>query len=450
MKNRWTKTLLLLAAWVLAAGLQAQEAPGTCWGELELGPQKLLLVFHFDKDEAGAPVCTIDSPQQGATGIPARVERLTADSLKVNVEALQMTYEARRTGTEWTGTFVQGGMSLPLVLKQGEPEDIRPQTPRPPYPYATEDVTFTNAGDGAVLGGTLTYPLTYTLRKPAQVPVVLMVSGSGLQNRDEEIMSHRPFAVWADFLAKNGIASLRYDDRGVGASSGETADATTQTFMKDAEAGTDYLRRSGKFGKVGVLGHSEGGLIAFMLASAGKADFIVSLAGPAVRGDVLLAEQNKALLRLSGLPEEVCETYGTAFAELVNMEPEARTAADWRTKYATLPEPLLANLENIPGSITPWLEFFIAYDPTEAIRTTRCPVMAINGSKDSQVPASLNLEALRKLLPANEANNIKEYSDLNHLFQHCQTGGVEEYGSIPETVSEEVLREVAAWINGLK
>lgn len=283
----------------------------------------------------------------------------------------------------------------------------RPQTPRPPFPYSTEDVTFTNDSAHATLAGTLTMP-----HGKEHPPVVLMVTGSGLQNRDEELMGHRPFAVIADYLARHGIASLRYDDRTFGQSTGgDVKNATTRDFAGDAKAGLAWLRQSGRFAKVGILGHSEGGAIAFMLAAEGLPDFIVSLAGPAVRGDSLLLAQNKALLG--------------ALGSLMTIE-KVRV--------------------NVLLAGNAWLRYYIDYDPQPDIARTHCPVMALNGSKDMQVIASQNLPALRRHLPTDSRHLIKEYAGLNHLFQHCQSGHPNEYATIEETIAEEVLQDITRWI----
>ena len=284
----------------------------------------------------------------------------------------------------------------------------RPQTPQPPFPYQTEEVAFTNENAEATFCGTLTLP------KGANT-VMLMVTGSGQQNRDEELFEHKPFAVIADYLARHGIATLRYDDRATGKSvGGDVKDATTKDFADDALAGIEWLRQNKRFKKVGIIGHSEGGLIAFMLGALDKVDFIVSLAGPAVRGDSLLLEQNKALL------------------------------GD-KAKGLTI-ESVRSNVSALQKS---WYNFYIDYDPQPDLARIACPVMAVNGSKDLQVVASQNIPALRRLLTKNGQNVIKEYPDLNHLFQYCQTGIPTEYGQIEETFSEEVLNDIVEWIQQL-
>ena len=328
-------------------------------------------------------------------------------SLAAHAHGISATCSACLQGDTLRGSFDHHGQSMPLNPAREANEANRPQTPQPPFPYATEEVQFANAEAGATLSGTLSLPAD--VERP---PVVLMVTGSGQQNRDEELFQHRPFAVLADYLARHGIASLRYDDRGFGQSKGgEVANATTKDFADDAQAGVEWLRRSGRFSQVGLLGHSEGGAIAFILGAKGVPDFIVSLAGPALKGDTLLHLQQKAILGpLAGL---------------------------------TSIESLRANIL-LTGN--PWLRFYIDYNPQSDIARVDCPVFALNGSKDLQVVPTPNLEALQRILPPNKHHLFREYPELNHLFQHCTTGNPKEYSTIEETISEEVLRDISDWI----
>ena len=417
-KNKQMKNMIITLLLALSSLTgQAQVEPsstllGTWSGRLNVGTVSLKLVLHLEQAD-GQVKATLDSPDQGAKGIPAQKEFLSDDSVAVKVEAIGMTYRAGLKDGKLVGTFSQNGTSIPLTLEPGTGEEVkRPQTPQPPFPYETEEVTFRNEADGATLAGTLTWPMGYDKKKkPA---VVLLVSGSGQQNRDEELFDHKPFLVIADFLARQGIATLRYDDRATGKSvGGEVKNATSEDFMRDAAAGLDYLRNRKTFKKVGVLGHSEGGLIAFMLSAQGKTDFIISMAGPGVKGDTLLAAQSNRILTLSGLPADV-------------------TVEKYRQ------QPTVSEM--------PWLQWFINYDPSDNIRKTRCPVFALNGDRDCQVISTQNLPAIKDLLPSSEKNLIKEYAGLNHLFQHCKTGITSEYGQIEETISAEVLNDISLWI----
>ena len=410
--------LLTLVALTGKAQVQPTTALQGSWsGKLNVGAMSLTIVLHLDQAD-GYVLVTMDSPDQGAKGIGAHKEYLSDDSLAIKVEQIGMTYRAKLKGEKLEGTFSQNGMSLPLVLTRGDvAEPKRPQMPAQPYPYETEEVTFRNETDGATLAGTLTWPVNYDKSSKKKPVVVLFVSGSGMQNRDEELFNHKPFLVIADYLARQGIASLRYDDRATGASQGgEVKNATSEDFMRDAEAGLEYLRSRKAFAKAGVIGHSEGGLIAFMLGAKKKTDFIVSLAGPGVKGDTLLAVQVNRIMSLSGMP-------ATMTVEKYRQQPSVK--------------------EN------PWLKWFVDYDPTGNIRKTRCPVFALNGDRDCQVVASQNLAAIRQLLPKSKKNLVKEYPELNHLFQHSTTGLPAEYGQIEETISPEVLQDIAQWLNSL-
>ena len=391
---------------------------GSWSGKLNVGAISLTLVLNLEKAD-GYVKASLDSPDQGAKGIPAFKEYLSDDSLAVKVEQIGMTYRARLKDGKLDGTFSQNGFSTSLVLAKGALSEVkRPQTPKSPYPYVTEEVTFRNDADGATLACTLTWPVGYDKQSKQKPTVVLLVSGSGQQNRDEELFEHKPFLVIADYLARQGIATLRYDDRATGASvGGEVKNATTEDFSRDAAAGLDFLRGRKAFAKIGLLGHSEGGSIAFMLAAKKKTDFIVTLAGPGVKGDTLLAAQGNRILSLSGMPADM-------------------TVEKYRQQQAV--------------QEMPWIKWFIDYDPSDDIRQTRCPVFALNGERDCQVISSQNLTAIQKLLPKSKQNLIKEYPALNHLFQHSTTGLVAEYGQIEETISPEVLSDIAQWINGLK
>jgi pimeloyl-ACP methyl ester carboxylesterase len=418
MKKIVIIALLTLVALTGKAQVQPTTALQGSWsGKLNVGAMSLTIVLHLDQAD-GYVLVTMDSPDQGAKGIGAHKEYLSDDSLAIKVEQIGMTYRAKLKGEKLEGTFSQSGMSLPLVLTRGDvAEPKRPQMPAQPYPYETEEVTFRNETDGATLAGTLTWPVNYDKSSKKKPVVVLFVSGSGMQNRDEELFNHKPFLVIADYLARQGIASLRYDDRATGASQGgEVKNATSEDFMRDAEAGLEYLRSRKAFAKAGIIGHSEGGLIAFLLGAKKKTDFIVSLAGPGVKGDTLLAVQVNRIMSLSGMP-------ATMTVEKYRQQPSVK--------------------ENL------WLKWFIDYDPTGNIRKTRCPVFALNGDRDCQVVASQNLTAIRQLLPKSKKNLVKEYPELNHLFQHSTTGLPAEYGQIEETISPEVLQDIAQWLNSL-
>ena len=407
--------LMMLGVLALAATQNfGQQISGPWTGQLDLGAQKLTIVLHFDKDASGKDVCTMDSPDQSAKGIPATLNFISADSVNIAVPSIGMTYAGKLNEGELKGSFSQMGMKLPLDMKPGEVKHNRPQHPVEPYPYQTKEITFQNEAANARFAGTLVYPEGY--KEGDKVPVLIMVTGSGAENRDEEVFDHKPFLVIADYLARHGVASLRFDDRGVGKSTGSMEGATTKDFAEDALAGIEMLRGLKQFSKVGVLGHSEGGSVAFMLGAKQKVDFIISMAGVGAKGDTALTAQANRTYELMGVPMQV-------------------NVAQYRAQVAQLN--------------SPWLNYFLDYDPIPDIQGTRCPVLAINGDKDVQVVSSLNLKGIEKALSKNKKNLLKEYPGLNHLFQHCTTGLPTEYAGIEETISEEVLGDIATWINGL-
>ena len=422
-------SLILAVANALAATAQA-DLLGSWTGKLDLGVAKLTLVFHL-KQADGRVKVTMDSPDQSAMGIPCTKDFLSYDSLAVSVKSINASYSGRLKDGKIVGTFKQIGMSFPLVLAKGTEELRRPQNPQTPFPYETEEVTFRNERDSATLAGTLTWPVGYNPKSKKKPVVALFITGSGQENRDEEIFDHKPFLVIADYLARHGIATLRYDDRATGASKGgDVRNATSEDFARDAAAGLAYLRSRKAFAKVGIIGHSEGGLIGFMLGAQGKGrtrdvgnivgghpDFLVSLAGPGVKGDTLAASQSNRVMELYG-------GTGTMTVDSIRNLPK---------------------MQNIP-----WYKWFIDYDPATDIAATRCPVFALNGDHDWQVISSLNLTAIERLLPKSKKNVTKEYPGLNHLFQHCTTGLMNEYRQIEETIAPEVLSDIAEWINSLK
>ena len=452
------RTIFILFSLVTVLSAMAQTVEGSWTGKLDVMGTQLNLVFNITKGDGGALACTMDSPDQSVKGIPAEVTATGGTKVKITVQAINAAYEGELKDGLLKGSFSQNGMSFPLTLKPGTVERNRPQTPKEPYPYKTEEVTFTNTADNATLCGTLTYPTGYETAKKSTVPVVIMVTGSGAQNRDEELFDHKPFLVLADYLARNGIASLRYDDRGTGKSTGDAASATTENFMKDAQAAVDFARQTGKFGRVGVLGHSEGGSIAFMLGAQGKADFIVSMAGPGVSGKDILLAQNRLGLTQGGATADITDSFCKVLDKVFDVMASGENVAQPTMKVTeivlqtgvTLPEALVRDLAKSMEICTPWLRYFISYDPSADISAAKCPVMAVNGDKDMQVSASENLSAIRRLLSANSLNLVKEYPGLNHLFQHCTTGNPMEYVQIEETVSPEVMQDIAAWINKVK
>lgn len=407
--------------------------PAAAINDVWEGHLNLPIVFNLETENP-----TLDSPSQGVKGIPMQVSRPTADSISITIPAIGATYTGKKNGNEITGIFSQRGTEFPLTLTPRQNTLQRPQTPQPPFPYTQEDVSFSN-GD-ALLKGTLTLPAGYS----RVTPVLIMITGSGLQNRDEEMFEHKPFAVIADALARNGIASLRYDDRGFGESTGDLLNCTTQDLRDDASAGIDLLR--GRFDKVGALGHSEGGTIALMLGADHKVDFIVSLAAMVISGKETLMSQNRYVLTQTDYPQQIVDEY----CELLSSVFDNKDSIPQRIGTSSLPVELKSNLAEALKQIkTPAIQYFLTLDMRDRLGNISCPVLALNGTKDTQVSYVQNLEALKKGLPSNNLTKISSLDDLNHLFQHCTTGSTYEYSTIEETISPEVLSTISTWINSL-
>ena len=427
MKALRTLTSVVFAMMAFAAN--AQE--GSWNGDLNVMGNKVPLVFNFSTNG-----CTIDSPSQGVNGIQAEKTVKDDGTISVKVGMIGATFEGKMTDGEIKGTYVQNGFQLPLTLKPGKLVVKRPQTPVPPFPYKEESVSFTNAQ--YTFNGTLTLPENYS----KNTPVVLMVTGSGQQDRDEELFSHKPFAVIADALARQGIASLRYDDRGWGDKSVNFADFTTDDFRQDAAAAIPLLRK--RFNKVGILGHSEGGTIAMMLAAEGKADFIVSLAGMAISGKETLIMQNRQAMSAIGLPKETVDSYCNSISKALDEIASGKKANE--INIDDVPQALKPiTIKALQQADTPYIRHFLTVDVGKLLPKIKCPVLALNGTKDTQVDCDANTTRIEKGL-ANCKHSIKKIDGVNHMFQHCNTGIVTEYQQIEETIAPEVLQVVAKWI----
>ena len=427
------KKIRRLFAIVLFAcmSLMANAQEGAWSGEIEVQGMKLPLVFNF-----GADGCTLDSPSQGAKGIKAEKETLDGGKIRVTIPMARASFEGTMEGNSIKGTFTQNGMSFPMTLLPGKPKVNRPQTPVAPFPYTTEEVTFRNGK--FIFNGTLTLPENID----KNTKVVLMVTGSGQQNRDEEVFGHKPFAVIADALAREGIASLRYDDRGYGDSTVVFSNFTTDDFKQDAEAGLKYLRK--RFKKVGVLGHSEGGTIALMLASEGKTDFVVSLAGMAISGKETLITQNRIGLAPLGMTTETVDGYCKALSDAFDTLGAGKSVQEVDRKDVPLMLRQLFEMA-MKQADTPFMRHIFSLDIRQDLPKVKCPVLAMNGKKDMQVDCEKNISALQDGL-VNCKPKIVAFDGLNHLFQHCTTGNVVEYQQIEETISVDVLKTIVDFI----
>ncbi len=410
---------------------RAQE--GSWKGELQVQSIKLPLVFNFTTDG-----CTLDSPSQGVKGIKAEKTILDGNRIKVAISTIGAVFEGEYCKDSICGIFKQNGMTLPLTLRPGAVETKRPQTPVPPFPYREEQIQFSNGFFS--FNGTLTLPKTYNKK----TPVVLMVTGSGQQNRDEEIFGHKPFAVIADALARHGIASLRYDDRGYGDASICFTNYTTDDFKQDAEEGIKILRN--RFEKVGILGHSEGGTIALMLAAEHKTDFAISLAGMAISGSETLLLQNRIALSSMGYPTNIVNRYCDTLAKLFSSLKEEKNIDDIMDNTPAMFKPLLNKaMEQLE---TPYMRHFLTVDIGRQLTRINCPILALNGMRDTQVDCDANIKVLDKGL-SNCKHTTLALDNLNHLFQNCETGSLIEYQQIEETISPEVLEKITTWINTL-
>lgn len=459
------KKVIFCILTVLTVGtINAQDITGAWNGLLDVQGSQLRLVFNISKTATGISA-TMDSPDQGAAGIPTSSARFENGVLTVAIANMKMQYEGKLgENNTITGTFKQGPMSLPLNLMKEKVEKaklLRPQEPTQPYPYYAEDVTFTNAKAQITLAGTLTLP-----KKEGKYPVVVLISGSGPQNRDEELLGHKPFLILADHLTKNGIGVLRFDDRGVGASKGDFATATSADFATDVEAAVSYLltRKDVITNKIGLMGHSEGGVIAPMVAAKSKdVAFIVLLAGTGIKGDELLLLQGELIGRAGGETAEnlkINQTISKGAFDMVTkltdvkvLKSELELYLQQKLKeYPSVKAQEMSEERFIQSQVmtltSPWMRFFIKYDPATALTAVKCPVLAINGEKDLQVPAKINLDAIKMNLEKGKNKDVttKILPNLNHLFQESTTGSPDEYAKIEQTFAPVALDEITNWL----
>jgi uncharacterized protein len=461
MKKQWMGWMVLVL--LLPAPLQAQEWAGSWRGVLDVpGPTGLTLVVHL---EAGDPyTATLDSPAQGAMGIPVQEVEIEGDRITLRLPGIGAHYEGVRVGPDRIeGAWTQGGATFSLDLERTEEGSAlppRPQEPIPPFPYQVEEVVFPNEGAGIRLAGTLTHPTD-----GGPFAAAILITGSGPQDRDEALMGHRPFLVLADHLTRAGIAVLRVDDRGVAESEGDFASATSRDFATDVEAALDFLLDHPAIDptRIGLIGHSEGGLIAPMVANArDEVAYIVLLAGPGLAGHELLGLQGRAILEAGGVPPELVEISARLQRELFD-----HALADGDDFDAILSE-FLAEISTeeraqlgIPAGSeeawkaaqasairTPWMREFLRHDPRDDLERVQVPVLALIGSLDLQVPPAENLAEIEAALAraGNEEVTLMELPGLNHLFQTATTGHPSEYASIEETLAPEALDAISSWL----
>lgn len=465
--------LLVLGLGKMNAWAQQSKYAGIWEGDLDAGVQTIRLIMFISETAPGALQLSMQSPQQSPAKIKADTTYLDAQGdLVMEMPKFKISFTGHLQGdTLLVGKFVQG-MSFPLQLKKVEaPSAItkakRPQTPKPPFAYQSRDISFKNSDGSISYGGTLTLPNADEGKK---FSAVLLISGSGAQDRDETILGHKPFAVIADYLTSNGIAVLRVDDRGVGKTGGNPATATSADFADDAEAAVNFLQTQPNIdaARIGLIGHSEGGMIAPLLASRRRdIKAIVLLAGPGITGADLLTEQNVAIYQSGGMPAAAAEAYGKIFVRVINAIVTAKDSASALSATQTIvsnwqePDSVKAMFEladtagqrkyseTMLSQIgSPWMKYFLQYNPVPALKSLRCHVLALNGSKDVQVLPKSNLAGIEAALKKSRAKSfeVMEIPGLNHLFQTCNTCTLDEYQKLEETFSPDALQVMLNWL----
>lgn len=459
-----TMCVIILSITVFAQSA-ADSIEGNWLSTLEFSGIKLRLLLKVTKtgDEFAAKLDSID---QGAKDLPIDSITRRGNSVSFSAARFGMSYEGtlNEKGDEISGNFKQGAASTPLVFRRVAeiPKTSRPQDPQKPYPYAEEEVSYQNVADNVNLAGTLTLP-----RGAEKHPAVILITGSGGQDRNETIAGHRPFLVLADYLTRKGIAVLRVDDRGIGGSGGGSLSETSETFAGDVLAGIEYLKTRKEINpkQIGLIGHSEGGMIAPMVAArSGDVAFIVMLSGMGQSGEELLLTQLSLLQKASGAG---AETIGQAIDfqkslyAIIKSEPDNQMAeqkinemlAKRKSKMNEQKLKAFAQVESdlkqhLPVMLSPWYRYFLSYNPRPTLAKIKIPVLALNGEADVQVASKENLDLIAKSLNAagNKDFTIKSFPKLNHLFQTAKTGLPGEYGQIEETISPEVLETISNWI----
>ena len=441
------------------------EAEGIWQGTLKVSSIQLRIIFKIKKTTDGQLTATMDSPDQKVRNFPTGKVLFAKDSLILEMPKAQIRYSGKinSKGTTVEGAWIQRGKIFPLNLKKVGNEKInnRYQEPKKPYPYNSEDVKYENKKVGITLAGTFTYP-----KRGGPFTTVLLITGSGAQNRNEELLGHKPFLVLSDYLTRRGIAVLRVDDRGVGKSTGDFASATSKDFAGDALAGVEYLKTRKEVNKkeIGLIGHSEGGVIAPMVAVKSKnIAFIVLMAGTGLPGDQIFLKQGELIARAEGLPENYIRNetkFESKLYDIIKNQPDSIKAHneilnEFRKYYNSLSQEERKKigdtsvvLKKLSLVEKPWLKYFFKYDPAPVLEKVKCPVLAINGSKDLQVSPKENLAAIKKALTkgGNKDFKVVELKGLNHLFQTAKTGLPNEYRTIEQTIAPIALKTIGDWI----
>jgi len=459
------KTLLpfIIVFIISIVSVFSQDISGDWSGKAKRGDKLINFIFKI-KQENAKYSSTMDVPTFRVSGIKPSATTFTNGNLTIDGSNVGMSYVGifNSETQQFEGTYKEGGIEMVLNLKKGAvkiSDSRKPQEPVKPYPYYEEEVVFENIEAKISLAGTLTLP-----NKNGKFPVAILISGSGPQDRDESFMGHKPFLVLSDYLTRQGIGVLRFDDRGVGKSTGDFGIATTEDFSKDVLSAIAYLktRNDVDVKNIGLIGHSEGGIIAPLAANNSKdIAFMVLLASTGVSGAELSVMQSKTL-RQFPVKDEVTFEKNTrkAIAIVTSDKSESEIEKELTTHYNDFLRPILTSL-NVPDekinlfiesqlktSLKPWSRYFLQYNPADEIEKLQIPVLSLNGSKDSQVNAKINQEEIRKALVkgGNKDFKILELDNLNHFFQECETGRMDEYRKIEQTFSPIALKEISNWI----
>lgn len=450
------KNLLLTLFIIISPLSYSNDFVSSWYGKVNFGTINLRVVFNIDTNGSNY-IGTMESPDQSSGKIPIEQIIVTDSTIVLSIPKLMIHYQGKLNKEgNIDGIFSQNNTDFLLILsKEDNSKAIsRPQEPQKPYPYKVKEVTIRNSKDNIDLSGTLTLP---NLDKKDKVPAVILVTGSGPQNRDEEILNHKPFLVIADYLTRNGIAVLRYDDRGVGKSEGNFGVSTTLDFVKDAEAAFYFLRQQNNIDSshVGIIGHSEGGAIAAILGSQNKdVSFIISLAGMGVKSDAILLKQAEDSYKSMNVDETIWKKEIEQNKQIFNIINSESDKEIIKTKIYDL---LSANnddqkVKQIVAQVTSdWFISFIKLDIQDYLAKISIPVLALNGDKDIQVNADINITAIKNTIESNGNENVttKIYPQLNHLFQKCNKCTIDEYGELEETFNPEVLQDITNWILSL-
>lgn len=462
--------ICLILGSVFSCCTHAQTPLTGAWEGKLAAAGNLRLILHLSPAEGDSLIASMDSPDQGATGIAATKAYRQGDSVFVFWAPMKASFTGAVRDTALTGTWQQGGARLPLTLHTTEKptELLRPQTPQPPFPYKSEELTFQNPAKSITYGATLTIP-----EGKGPFPAVLLLTGSGPQNRDEEIFGHKPFAVLADFLTRRGFVVLRADDRGVGQTTGNAQDATQKDLLADATAAFEFLKARPEVNKqkLGILGHSQGGMTAQIMGAERKdVAFLMLMAAPGINGVEMMSLQNEQVLRAMGRKDEDARQYAALYRRMAQAllnskgRKEARQqleviVTEWRKGKDQKTIMATTGMHDSSTQVA-FVSAFAAiaadqgmldlyrYDPAPYLKKIKAKVLALNGSKDIQVVSKPNLAGMESALSrgVSKGYEVKELSGLNHLFQKCSACTVQEYGQLEETLNPALLEAIGYWL----